>query len=978
MSSVRLLTAAICGALLACALSCGGGSSVDSDNDGVADDLDNCPMTPNPPRGGPGGVQDDRDGDGVGDVCDNCVDVANPDQADRDGRANTPDPLTNDPRAPKVTAGDACDPDFDGVATAADNCPLDSNPDQVDANTVPPSPRYPGDACDADHDDVEDRSDNCLTVPNGDQANLDRDGLGDACDPDDDGDGVLDGADNCPVVANPDQADSDRDGIGDLCDSFQDRDGDGVEDARDNCPDAANPTQADADRDGLGDACDADRDGDGVGNPVDNCPDIANPSQNDIDGDALGDACDPDRDGDGVPNAADNCPNVSNPTQADSDLDGLGDACDSNSDSDGDGVDDAVDNCLTTPNADQRDADGDGLGDACDPDDDGDGVPDGTDNCPLSANASQADADNDGRGDACDNCRLAANPSQGDADADGAGDACDNCPSAANASQADGDGDGAGDACDPVFDYGGFATVELYKKDFAYNTTGDVAFAGMIGGLPGWPRSYEWYRGTFFGFTTLEPPPVPATWELTELQPPWQPGDFASINGGPGIQFSIPGGPQPISVPFDQGSYPGYRGYYDTNATQAQRFVASSAYTLSSAGGPDLGPLTLPGAVSTPADFTVSPDLLAGRLNVFQSDRLDFSWTPDVTGLTRLVFRVTSGDKVLQYLADDQLGRLSIPGSELSRLPSGPALLVFERHRETPFSAGGRTWLGIGTVTAQGFANLIPPCDQVEVEPNDAAANAVTGSLAQEYDVCGTYGSRADVDAFSFTGAVGQVISARTYAAQAGSPMDTVLKLVAPNGSVVATNDNATGNTTDSALLYTLDQPGTWAVQVTNVAANRSGGPTYQYHLLLKRSSVLGAARTFAGPEESASPQPGCSLIPDSNGVFTEGPPAVCTLVVSGLPATATDVNLAVDITHTYPSDLRLELEGPDGTKVTLTNHTGRVRGIFDFDTRVDDRVRTMDAFNGKNPNGTWTFRAADWYSFDTGTIRNLTLFVAP
>jgi subtilisin-like proprotein convertase family protein len=225
---------------------------------------------------------------------------------------------------------------------------------------------------------------------------------------------------------------------------------------------------------------------------------------------------------------------------------------------------------------------------------------------------------------------------------------------------------------------------------------------------------------------------------------------------------------------------------------------------------------------------------------------------------------------------------------------------------------------------------------------------------------------------------VGQVISARTYAAQAGSPMDTVLTLVAPRGAVVATNDNANANTTDSAILSTLDEAGTWTIQVTNAAANRSGGPTYQYHLLVKVSSVPGVARTFAGPEESASPQPGCSLIPDSNGVFVEGPPAVCTLVVSGLPPTASDVNLAVDIAHTYPSDLRLELEGPDGTKVMLTNHTGRIRGIFDFDTPVDDRVRTMDAFNGKDPNGTWTFRAADWYSFDTGTIRNLTLFVAP
>jgi len=47
--------------------------SDDSDHDGIDDDLDNCPFTPNTD-------QLDTDGDGVGDVCDNCVAVGNHDQ----------------------------------------------------------------------------------------------------------------------------------------------------------------------------------------------------------------------------------------------------------------------------------------------------------------------------------------------------------------------------------------------------------------------------------------------------------------------------------------------------------------------------------------------------------------------------------------------------------------------------------------------------------------------------------------------------------------------------------------------------------------------------------------------------------------------------------------------------------------------------------------------------------------------------------
>ncbi len=64
-------------------------------------------------------------------------------------------------------------------------------------------------------------------------------------DPDDaDCDGVLDGVDNCVDTANPDQADVDSDGVGDAC---EDTDDDGVFDSGDNCPSDYNPGQEDGD-----------------------------------------------------------------------------------------------------------------------------------------------------------------------------------------------------------------------------------------------------------------------------------------------------------------------------------------------------------------------------------------------------------------------------------------------------------------------------------------------------------------------------------------------------------------------------------------------------------------------------------------------------------------------------------------------------------------------------------------------------------
>jgi len=117
----------------------------DSDGDGVADTLDNCPTVAN-------SDQLDTDHDGVGDACDNCPTVANPDQRDTDGDG----------------LGDVCDPDIDndGILNAADNCPYVANADQINSDT----------------DSLGDACDNCPLVYNPDQWDSDSDGVGDWCD----------------------------------------------------------------------------------------------------------------------------------------------------------------------------------------------------------------------------------------------------------------------------------------------------------------------------------------------------------------------------------------------------------------------------------------------------------------------------------------------------------------------------------------------------------------------------------------------------------------------------------------------------------------------------------------------------------------------------------------------------------------------------------------------------------------------------
>lgn len=148
--------------------------SVDLDNDGVGDALDQCPDTPIGVLVDARGCPMDGDSDGVPDGVDQC--------------ANTPTGATVDAR------GCPTDTDSDGVPDGIDQCANTPSGSSVDARGCP---------ADSDGDGVPDGVDQCANTPTG--ASVDARG----CPADSDGDGIVDGADLCPNTPSGAQVDKD-------------------------------------------------------------------------------------------------------------------------------------------------------------------------------------------------------------------------------------------------------------------------------------------------------------------------------------------------------------------------------------------------------------------------------------------------------------------------------------------------------------------------------------------------------------------------------------------------------------------------------------------------------------------------------------------------------------------------------------------------------------------------------------------------
>lgn len=91
------------------------------------------------------------------------------------------------------------------------------------------------------------------------------------------------------------------------------------------------------------------------------------------------------------------------------------------------------------------------------------------------------------------------------------------------------------------------------------------------------------------------------------------------------------------------------------------------------------------------------------------------------------------------------------------------------------------------------------------------------------------------------------------------------------------------------------------------------------------------------------------------------------------------DINVSVDITHTWQGDLHLVLTSPEGTSVTLHDGTGsstdNIQTTYDSLT-APDGPGTMSDFDGEIQAGTWSLHIWDDAGSDTGTLNSWTLHI--
>jgi subtilisin family serine protease/subtilisin-like proprotein convertase family protein len=284
-------------------------------------------------------------------------------------------------------------------------------------------------------------------------------------------------------------------------------------------------------------------------------------------------------------------------------------------------------------------------------------------------------------------------------------------------------------------------------------------------------------------------------------------------------------------------------------------------------------------------------------------------------------------------------------------------------------------------------------------EPNDSTSQAtpvVIGADRTAFFESAFVGDglnpTLDVDIFKVTVNAPSLITVEVIARNLLSPstLDSVLRLFDPTGAELARNDNFRG--LDSRIQYFVPNGGTYYIGVsgfgnedytaTQVASGRTGQSEGGYNLAFRVDTAANETVVYdAGISSPGMPIPTIGTITDT--IFIPDSRSIV------------DLNVRLNIAHSFVGDLRVTLTGPAGQSATLIANRG---GSGDNITNVifDDAATTpisagtppytnpgtfrpeteLSVFNRTSAVGTWTLSVADTAPLNSGALLGWSLTI--
>ena len=244
-----------------------------------------------------------------------------------------------------------------------------------------------------------------------------------------------------------------------------------------------------------------------------------------------------------------------------------------------------------------------------------------------------------------------------------------------------------------------------------------------------------------------------------------------------------------------------------------------------------------------------------------------------------------------------------------------------------------------------------------------------------------TFGPK--VNSANFSGAPGTIHSVRltfSESISASSFLAADVSLSGPSGSVSITGVSPISATQFDVTFASQSSPGTYTLVVGPNITDSAGNAMNQN----------GVAPNGQVPHDQFSTNHTLSRSQSFNSIDVNKNIVDLSRTISVLTinqaSTIADLNISMNLSHTYDSDLKITLVAPDGTQAVLVNRRGGSSNHFTNTVFNDEATvsivqgaapfsgsyrpeASLSAFDGKNAQGTWQLWVDDVARYDVGKI---------